>query len=112
MSEDNSNRHSRLLPYKSSKVRTRSFIKDDDLQIQVPPTKEAVRGENIEAFRNIYAHYSRLVGQTQTDRPTEKKPNVLEEVKSDMEEAKLTYDTMMDISHAIVEAYKDLKKLK
>ena len=112
MNEEGGDRISKLLPYKASKVQSRSFIKDGDLQIQVPQTKEAAHAENAEAFKNIYAHYSSQISQSQTTKSAEATTNIVQEVKHEMEEAKVTYNMMMDISNSIAEAYKDLKNLQ
>lgn len=112
MKEEDGNRISKLLPYKASKTQSRSFIKDADLQIQVPQTKESIQAENMEAFRNIYAHYTNKINQSKAGKQTEQTANLVQEVQHEMEEAKLTYHMMMDISNSIAEAYKDLKNLQ
>lgn len=108
MNDDDRDRHSKPLPYKSSKGRTRSYIKDADLQIQIPH-REMTRMENAEIFKRLYAHYSKKdrAGKNEADAP-----DVVAEVQSEMENAKNTYDMMMDISNSIAEAYKELKKLQ
>ena len=112
MNEESGDRISKLLPYKSSKVQSRSFIKDGDLQIQVPQTKKAARMENAEAFSKLYTHYANQVSQTEASKGAEQTPNVVQEMQHEMEEAKVTYNMMMDISNSIAEAYKDLKNLQ
>lgn len=100
---------SKLQPYQNPKFQPRSYIKDADLQIQVSHSNEAIYAQNIEAFKNIYAHYTKQITKavkTPTENPA------VQEVENEMEEAKETYNLMMDISNSISEAYQDLKNLK
>lgn len=108
MDEENTDRISKLRPYKTQNP-TRSFVNDGDLQINLPASKDSVNVQNLETFKNIYAHYKSLLAKASKGDPSLK---VIQEVQEAMEEAKLNYDMMMDISNAISEAYKDLKNLK
>lgn len=112
MSDEGGERISKLLPYKASKVHSRSYIKDDDLQIQLSQSKEVAHTENVESFKNIYAHYLSQVHQSEGGAPVEATSSAIEQVTREMEEAKLTYTMMMDISNQIADAYRDLKNLQ
>lgn len=109
MGENNHNCPSKQ-SFDTTRARSHSFIKDGDLQIQFAHTKETNQAENMEVFKNLYAHYTSKIKKAPN--PAPEKPNAVQEVTHEMEEAKITYNMMMDISHSIAEAYKDLKKLE
>lgn len=108
MSEEDGHNTSSFSAYHTSKAAARPYIKDADLQIHMPESKEAIRAKNMETFKNIYAHYANQ--RARKNSPHAEAASVAHEVQHEMEEAKLTYAMMMDISHAISEAYNELKK--
>lgn len=103
MSDESKETPSKLFPYNSKK---KSYIREHDLEKEAPPSPETFHSKNAEIFKNIYAHYSKK----KTSSQYEKFPNLTLEVNSEMENAKLTYDMMMEISKSIADAYNDLKK--
>src|SRR5688572_20052855 len=87
----------RLLALKA-RSKERSYVKDGDLQIQTPPSPEGTSLENAMAFKNIYTHYM-----------NEKESASLKtDVKSEMEEAENSFNSMMELHKSIIDAYQEL----
>jgi hypothetical protein len=109
MSENEGNPESNFPSNEPSSIQAGSFTRDDGLYLDFAHTKHPAKAENIEVFKGIYAHYANQMGTTHIGKPSETTSKLIEEVQHEMEEAKQSYNTMMDISQSIAEAYKDLK---
>ena len=80
----------------------RTYVKDKDLQIQIPSSIEGATLENTNAFKNIYKHYMHEAGSGHA--------RAGQEVVVEMEEAETSFQSMMEMRNSIVEAYQDLVK--
>jgi len=97
----------KLLAMKA-RTQNRSYVKDEDLQIQIPPS-EGSNAENMMAFKNIYTHYMQETGGSSMGSKS-KPAKLTAEVQLEMEEAEESYNTMMELRKSIADAYHNFVK--
>ncbi len=100
----------KLMPYKT-KAQGRTYVKDGDLQIQLPhSTKEAAHLENTHAFNKLLSYYQEIghSSAAQTGGITSER----ETVKTAMEEAESTFNSMMEISKQLRQACQELMQMQ
>lgn len=100
----------KLMPYKT-KARGRTFVKDGDLQIQLPNVKETQHLENANAFNKLLSYYSNEVGkahsQSAAGQVSEK-----ESVKMALQDAETTFNSMMEISKELRQACQNIMQMQ
>lgn len=83
----------------------RTYVKDGDLQIQVPQAREGADRENAMAFKTIYTHYMNQVAQGKPDSGEPVK--LKDEVQAEMQDAETAFNSMMEIRKTIEDSYHD-----
>lgn len=96
----------KLLPYKT-KPQGRAYVKDGDLQIHLPQTKEA---SNANAFEKLLSYYHE-VGKAQQASGTGI-ANERVNVRLAIEEAETTFKAMMEISNQLKIASQEILQMQ
>lgn len=98
----------KLLPFKT-KPSERAYIKDADLQVNVSHSRDTFPvDQSVVNFKEIYTHYkNEAIQPSSTDTAL-----AGQDVRQLMEDAKQTFDSMMEIREKLNQAYKDLTQLQ
>jgi Flagellar hook-basal body complex protein FliE len=99
----------KMLPYKT-KLKSRTYIKDGDLQIHIPTTKEAHLDPAIN-FKSIYAHFLNEAG-TVPGEETSSTIQQSQDIKIAMQDAKNAFDSMMQIREQLRQAYQEFIQMQ
>lgn len=98
----------KLHPFKTKPNET-AFIKDADLQVNVSHARDTFPlDESSVNFKEIYTHYKNEAIQG----ASAEKALAADDVRHMMEDAKNTFDSMMQIREQLNQAYKELTQLQ
>jgi flagellar hook-basal body complex protein FliE len=109
MSDNESYKIDKLLPYKT-KPHGRAYVKDGDLQIHLPQTKDASQLQNANAFDKLLSYYHE-VGRAQQSTASGI-ANERESVRLAIVEAETTFKTMMEISNQLKQASQEVLQMQ
>lgn len=111
MADNESYQIDKLLPFKA-KPNTRAYIKDGDLQIQVSHSRDAAGVDPAASnFQGIYSHLKNEAVQA-ADVHASNQTLAANDVREMMEDAKSTFDSMMQIREELNKAYRELMQLQ
>lgn len=109
MSENEFYKIDKLLPYKT-KPKGKAYVKDGDLQIHLPQTKDAAHLQNANAFDKLLSYYHE-VGRTQQATGAGI-ASERESVRLAIVEAETTFKAMMDISNQLKQASQEVLQMQ
>lgn len=107
---DKENQSERHLPYKK-KLKTHTFVKDNDLQIHIPTIKDANLSHRASRFKVPYSSRPQQTEKVHIE-GSAAQISQNQDLKLVMEEAENSYDSMMQIREQLHQAYKEFMQMK
>ena len=104
-------------PFRANKLKNPSiFVKNAEMQINVPPPQETANLENTHTFKDVLSRYLEEVNTLQHDADAEIQSLVagetenLHEVVMALDEAKTAFDLMMQIRGQLVKSFEQISR--
>jgi flagellar hook-basal body complex protein FliE len=105
------------MPFRANKLKNPSiFVKNADMQINVPFPQEAANLENTHTFKDVLSRYLEEVNTLQHDADSQIQRFVagetenLHEVVMALDEAKSAFDLMMQIRGQLVKSFEQISR--
>jgi flagellar hook-basal body complex protein FliE len=109
MSENEFYKIDKLMPYKTKAGRT--YVQDGNLQINSPHMKETAQTENANTFNKLLSYYTKEIANQQIH-AAHQGISEREAVRTAMQDAEQTFNSMMEISKQLRTACQEIMQLQ